>query len=107
MPQHSSGASSRACATMRSSMERGMRMAAPDARVTDSAARRPDPAGPAGALRALGRLERLDLVLVVVVVLPAAADRVLELAHAVADRLADLGEPLGPEDDQRDDEDDD
>src|SRR5215217_2744350 len=47
-----------------------------------------------GASRQLGLL-----------VVRAAGDRVLELAHALAERAPDLGEALGAEDEQRDDED--
>src|SRR5688500_531969 len=69
-PQHSFGASSRAWATISSSIERAMRKRS----------------------GALGGLQRGDLVLVVV--LGVAADRALELPHSVADRLADLGQAL-------------
>src|SRR5215218_6372408 len=80
MPQHSFGASSRAWAIIWSSSERAIRKRS----------------------GALGGLQRGDLVLVVV--LGVAADRVLELPHPVADRLAHLGQALRTEDHQRDDE---
>src|ERR1044071_54999 len=48
-----------------------------------------------------GRLPDLRRLLVLT------GDRVLELAHTLAKRVPDLGQPLGPEDEQCDDEDDD
>src|SRR4051812_41942543 len=45
--------------------------------------------------------------LVVIVVLTDAADGVLELAQALAERLAGLWQPLGPQHDQRDRQDED
>src|SRR5690242_5449072 len=100
MPQHSLGASSRACATMRSSMERAIRMGRPTLAAASATT------GPE-ALGALGGLQRLDLVVGLVVGLAAVVDGVLELAHPVADRLAHLGQALRPEDDQGDHQDDD
>src|SRR5829696_7671502 len=81
-PQHSFGASRRACAITRSSRSRAM--------TTD---------GRSAPTR------RGALVLVVAAAL--AADRFLELAQAVTDGAADLGKLLGAENDERDRQDDD
>src|SRR3954452_9645416 len=58
-----------------------------------------------GAKALFGAVEGPGLVLVVAVVV--AADRVLELAHPAAERLTDLGQALGPENEEGDDEHDD
>src|SRR4051794_5865631 len=87
MPQHSFGASSRAWATICSTRARGSALTA---------------AG--GAIRREGGGLAVLLVLVVG---GDAADGVLELAQALAERLARLGQSLGPEDDEGDHQDDD
>src|SRR3954451_13210081 len=65
-----------------------------------------------GRLFTLGTTERLRHLraligaLVVVCVLGLAGQRVLELAHAGAERAPQPGQPLGPEDDEHDQQDD-
>src|SRR5207237_538656 len=54
-----------------------------------------------GSGRVLRADRRLDLGPLVVVLDAHAADGVLELAHALAERAADLGEALRPEEEQR------
>src|SRR5690242_5260348 len=49
----------------------------------------------------------IEGLVVLVVAHGVAAERVLELTHPAAERLADLGQTLGPEYEQRDDEHDD
>src|SRR4051812_15730563 len=81
-PQHSLGASRTACATISSSSVR--------------------------AILTRNRLDVLRVQALGVVVLVVGRDvreRVLELAHALAERPADLGELLRPQHDQGDDED--
>src|SRR3712207_3426091 len=78
-PQHSSGRASVAWATISSRSARGSRK-------------------PALGLRGL------QLGVIVVVVDLGAGDGVLELAHAAAERAADLGQALRTQDEQRDDE---
>src|SRR5689334_20470829 len=96
MPQHSLGKSRRAWATMRS-MSSGA--------ISTPRDYWPRAAGSAGGGVFLLALDRGALVLVAVVVLP--RQRLLELAHALAERLADLGQLLRPEHDQGDRENDD
>src|SRR4051812_9989009 len=86
MPQHSFGASSSAWATISSTRDRAIRKLL-------------------GA-RGLGRLELGDVVIVVVRPATDARDRVLELAHPLAERAPDLGQSLRPEEDQGEDQDD-
>src|SRR3954447_4680648 len=83
-PQHSFGASSRAWAIISSRCSGATSMA------------------PSGYSRSALRFERVAILVALL-----AAERFLELAHAVADRAADLGELLRPEHDQRDGQDDD
>src|SRR3954462_5529756 len=83
-PQHSLGASSRAWAIISSRCWGATSMP------------------PSGYLPLLAGFERVAILVALL-----AADRFLELAHAVADRAADLGELLRAEHDQRDGEDDD
>src|SRR5690242_5773271 len=91
MPQHSLGASALAWAMTSSSSAREIRMS---------------PTLADGA-RLLGRaLERAVLV-VLIVAARVAAQGVLELPHAAADRAADLGQALRAEHDEGDDEHDD
>src|SRR3712207_4912864 len=85
-PQHSFGASRRACSMISSRRWRAILIARPDYE----------------ALRA----QRVG-VLVVGVALGIARDRVLELAHAVAERAAEVRQLLRAQHDQGDDEDDD
>src|SRR5689334_7661224 len=89
MPQHSLGKSRFACATMRS---------------TSSGAISTSPRV-SGRARLLG-LDR-GAVVVVAVALALGAQRVLELAHALAEGPAHLGQLLRPEHDEGDGEDDD
>src|SRR5262245_44503630 len=89
MPQHSFGASSRACATISSSCSRVSRTA-----------------GSGLELAAALAGDRVALV-VVVLVLGVHVHGFLELTDALADRARDLGQPLGTQDDQCDREDDD
>src|SRR4051794_25729935 len=86
MPQHSFGKSRRAWATMRSMSSGAIST----------------PRGYRGGLFALDRGP-----LVVVASLGLARERLLELAHPLAERLADLGQLLRPEHDQGDGENDD
>src|SRR3954449_1916184 len=83
-PQHSLGASSRAWAIISSRCWGATSMP------------------PSGYLPLLAGFERVAILVALL-----AADRFLELAHAVADRAADLGELLRAEHDQRDGKDDD
>src|SRR5215212_5068191 len=84
-PQHSFGASARACATIWSYSSRAMRI-----RV---------------GLRDLALARGGEILLGLILVLGDAGDRVLELAHALADRAAGLREALGAEHQQGDHED--
>src|SRR3954453_3376888 len=87
MPQHSFGKSRRAWATMRSTSSGAM-------------------STPRGN-RPLFSLFALDRGAFVVVAVGLARERVLELAHALAQRLAHLGQLLRAQHDQGDGEDDD
>ena len=58
----------------------------------------------AGTVLVGGRELRCEAVVHRLVVVVLAGDRVLELAHALPERPAHLGQPLGPEDEQDDEE---
>src|SRR3954469_19079494 len=87
MPQHSLGKSRRAWATMRSTSSGAM-------------------STPRGYRQAV-LLLALDRVALVVVAIGLAGERALELAHALAERLAHLGQLLRAQHDEGDGEDDD
>src|SRR5215207_2820649 len=89
MPQHSFGASSRACATISSISGRAIRT---PLRLVDPPAR----------LGRLGIGVGLELrCLGLVAVTPDARERLLELAQPTADRARRLRQPLGAEHDER------
>src|SRR3954471_17655258 len=92
MPQHSLGKSRRAWATIRSTSSGAM---------STPRGYRPVLGGPGPLLLALDRGA------LVVVAVGLAGERVLELAHALAERLAHLGQLLRAQHEQGDDEDDD